>query len=352
MEKRSQLVAVILAGGKGERFWPLSRERRPKQFLDLTGEGSLLQETYRRIAVRVPSQQILVVTGEPYGDEVRAELPALPEQNVILEPVGRNTAASIGLAVLALRDYPPETHLLVLPSDHSIKPNDAFLAAVSAGERAANEGYAVTIGIRPDRPETGFGYLQVGSSLGDGYHRVLRFVEKPEREVAAAFLQEGGYLWNSGVFLFHLGSLRDLLARHLPDLTAALERIAAGGTEALRREFPNLSSVSIDYGIMEKAEKVAVVPANFAWDDLGSWAALARIRETDHNGNVIEGAFAGVDNEGIIVRGSDRLIAGIGLRDLVIVDTNDVLLVCPKDRVQEVRRLVAALRDEDRLEYL
>lgn len=352
MDSTIPLVAIILAGGKGERFWPLSRERRPKQFLDLTGEGTLLQETYRRIAVRIPPEHILVVTGEQYGDEVLAELPVLPERNVILEPVGRNTAASIGLAAWALRDYPPQTRLLILPADHSVKPNQAFQAAVATGEQAADQGYAVTIGIRPDRPETGYGYLQVGSSLGDGYHRVLRFVEKPELEVAAAFLAEGGYLWNSGVFLFRLDCLRDLLIRHLPDLAQALERIALGGTEALRREFPQLSPVSIDYGIMEKAEKVAVVPAEFAWDDVGSWTALSRIRESDPSGNIIEGAFVGVDNERIIVRGGGRLIAGVGLRDLVIVDTHDALLICPQDRVQEVRRIVVALREQERWEYL
>lgn len=348
----SELVAIILAGGKGERFWPLSRENRPKQFLDLTGEGTLLQDTFRRIAVEVPPERILVVTGEAYGDEVRAELPVLPAENIILEPVGRNTAASVGLATVALRDLDPETPLLVLPSDHSIRPTDAFLAAVETARQAALEGWAVTMGITPDRPETGYGYLKVGPAAGPGYYRVERFIEKPDRERARSFLEAGGYLWNAGVFAFKLGVVRRLIAAHLPELAGALERIAAGGREVLRREFEALPAISIDYGIMEKAERVAVVPAAFSWDDVGSWAALARIRETDAFGNVVEGPFVGLDNHGVIVRGGRRLIAAVGLRELVVVDTDDAILICPKDRVQEVRGIVESLWASERFEYL
>lgn len=356
------VVAVIMAGGKGERFWPQSRRSRPKQFLDITGRGSLLQETVSRIGPIVPPERVWVVTTAAYRDSIAQQLPEVPPANIVVEPVGRNTAACLGLAALYLEPYGPDTVMVVLPSDHLIQNRDLFVETLKVAIEAAHGGEVVTLGIRPTRPETGYGYINYEEAALDSRlapRRVRRFVEKPDRATAERYLAEGSYLWNSGMFVWKLSTFQDLVRRHMPALHRCLEvmRSAIGTPEeeaVIAREYEALDGVSVDYGIMEKAEKVLVIPAPFDWDDVGSWLALDRLGPADEAGNVVRGDFVGVDTSRCIVQGYDnrRLIATVGLSDLIIVDTEDVILVCPKDKAQEVRALVEELKRRGLDRYL
>lgn len=347
------LIAAILAGGRGQRFWPESREANPKQFLDLTGHGSLLQETADRLLPLLPWERLFVVTGERYRELVREHLPALPAGHVIGEPVGRNTAASVGLLLAYTRALPGDTVVAVLPADHRIEDGAGLRATLSAAaEAAAVRGRVVTIGIVPDRPETGYGYMEVGGPLEVGSARsVVRFIEKPDRQAAEALLASGRALWNSGMFVWRLDTIHDLICRFLPGLHRLVEELGDAAEEGfagrVAEAFAQLPDLSVDYGILEKAEDVAVVPARFGWDDVGSWTALDRLLPHDGLGNAVQGPFVGLDVQRCIVRGGTRLVAAVGLSDLIIVDTPDALLILPKERAQEVKQVVEAIRQRE-----
>jgi len=355
--------ACIMAGGQGERFWPASRRARPKQFLPILDGRSPLQETAARLQPVVPLEHTYVVTTEGYAGQVLEQLPQLPAENLILEPVGRNTAACIGLAAVVMAQrLGPEATMVVLPSDHWVRPVDAFQQVLTSAIQAArSDDWLVTLGIRPSRPETGYGYIRHGPERlafeGLPAHPVEAFVEKPDRERAQRYLLDGNYLWNSGIFVWKVGVILKELRQHLPQVYEPLAALQAHvGTpqfsEAVRRVYPGLPSISIDYGVMERARRILVFPCSFAWDDLGSWPALARVFPTDAAGNLTRGKVVLEDVGGSIVQSSGKLIAVLGVKDLVIVETEDAILVCDRSRAQELRRLVGRIAEEGYTAYL
>ena len=353
------MFAVIMAGGSGTRFWPLSRRQRPKQFLAIGTERSLIAETMLRLDPLIPADKIYVVAGAHHADSVRAHLPDLRPEGLLIEPCARNTAPCVGLAAIHIARHDPHAVMAVLPADHHIGDADGFRRVIAAaGERAA-AGEIVTLGIRPTRPETGYGYIHyaaddaVVTENGVQVCGVNRFVEKPPKAVAERYLVDGGYLWNSGMFFFTAARILSDIERYLPAMRTALGKIdAVIGTpdyqSVLEEQFAGLESVSIDYGVMEHAESVRVVPADIGWNDVGHWAALADFADTDRDGNVITGDAILIDSRGNIVHSESPTITIVGAENLVVVATEDSVLVCPKDRAQDVRRVVDALKAEGR----
>jgi len=344
------LYPVVMAGGSGTRFWPLSRKARPKQFLALATDRPLIVETMNRLKGLSTPGRSYVVCGPVHARAVRRLLPRLPAANMLVEPIARNTAPAIGLATLHVQARDPDGVLAVLPSDHHVADVPGFQAVLRRAAEVARSGALVTIGIKPTRPETGYGYIRVGEALDGGAARVKAFVEKPDAETAAGYLASGEYLWNGGIFVFTARAMREAIFQHMPELAAVLERIApALGTSryaaALKKHFPAAPAVSIDYGVMEKANQIAVVPGDFGWSDVGSFAALPEVRPADEAGNVVVGKGAVlVDSAGCVVVGSGRPLGLVGLRDMVVVDAGDAVLVVPRDRSQDVRAVVQSLR--------
>ena len=355
------LHPVILSGGSGSRLWPLSRQNLPKQFLALVGEHSLYQETLLR-ASRLPGAQAPVtVCSEDHRFMVGEQLQGigLRSGGILLEPMARNTAPAIALAALHLVMATPEAIMLVLPADHLIEDEAAFRDAVGRAMSLAEAGWLVTFGIQPDSPETGYGYIARGAALGEGGFEVARFVEKPDLATAEAYLADGGYAWNSGMFLFKAQRYLDELAAHAPDMLAAVRQAhaaARGDLDFIRIDadaFAASPSDSIDYAVMEKTRRAAVVPVSCGWSDIGSWSSLWAVAERDANGNRTEGDVIAVDTRDSLVRASERrLIATLGVEDLVIIDTPDATLVARKDRVQDVKAIVDRLKQAGRSEHL
>ena len=345
------MYAVIMAGGSGTRFWPLSRRRRPKQLLSLFGDKPMIAETVDRLAGLVPPERVLVVTNEALAEAVRAALPSVPAENVLCEPMGRNTAPCVGMAAAAVRAAAgPEEVMVVLPADHYIRDAETFRGALAAAAAEAETGAIVTLGIEPTKPETGYGYIRCGEALADGVHAVDQFVEKPDHATALAYLQSGDYVWNSGMFCFRVDRILREFETQLPRLAGQIEEMAAAlgpdDADTLRDIFERIEPVSIDYGIMEGAANVRVLPVSFGWSDVGHWDALPSVTETDSDGNVRLGDVVALDCEGcVLVSGGSRVLSAVGLDHVVVVDTEDALLVAPRQRVQEVRRVVDALRE-------
>jgi mannose-1-phosphate guanylyltransferase len=357
-----ELYAVIMAGGQGTRFWPRSRRRLPKQLLSIIGEATMLEQTVARISALIPAERTLVVAGEVYRNSIRACLPQLPDENFLFEPVGRNTAACVAWAALWLRRHAPHAVMAVLPADHLIRDEAEFLRLLKVATEVAQPlNRLVTIGIRPTHAETGYGYIRVSEERqqvdGREIFRVAQFVEKPSRRKAEQFLAAGTYAWNSGMFVWRADSIWLQVCRHLPQLAHDLEPMANIVDPdilevVLNDRYPRLPSVSIDVGIMERAQDVWVVPADIGWSDVGSWRALADLLSADAQGNVVVGEHRGIDTAGCLIHSPNKLVATIGLRDLVVIDTDDVLLICPKERDQDVRKLVELLEHEGRHDLL
>jgi mannose-1-phosphate guanylyltransferase len=354
-----KIHAVVMAGGSGTRFWPLSRQARPKQFLPLAGKLPLLVETVKRLPPLAPIGRTYVACGPVHARAVRKMLPKLPRENLLVEPVARNTAPCVGLAALHVARQAPDGILAMLPADHHVGRPDQFREAIATAARIAAGGAIVTIGVTPSRPETGYGYLEVGSPLpGESAvaggrlapARVKRFVEKPDRAKAEQYLADGGYLWNSGIFVFRADVILEEIQRTMPELASRLGAIAATlGTreyaKALAREFPACPSESIDYGVMERSSRIAVVPADFGWSDVGSFAAIPEVRRADAEGNVAAGDVLIVDgNDNVVLAEAGRLVAVVGASGLVVVDAGDALLVCPRERAQDVKKAVDELK--------
>ncbi len=358
---RAGLFGVIMAGGSGTRFWPLSRRSRPKQLLPLLGGRSLLAATVERMLPLVGVQRTLVVTGALVADAVRADLGGLPAENVLVEPAARDTAACIGWVAWRLAARHPEAVMLVIPADHVVPDGAAFRRAMAAAAATASaRGGLVTIGIRPTRPETGYGYLELGESIGlvDAHpvFRVARFVEKPRREAAEQMVAAGSFRWNGGLFAWSVAAICDAIRAHLPELATGLDAMMAeaavvGEAVAVARHYGGLPSISIDFGVMEKASTVWVVPVEFSWSDVGSWAGLGEVLAPDES-EVRIGDVIGVDTGGNVLISDGPLVGAVGVRDLVVVATRDAVLVVPKEQCQRVKELVDALRAAGRDDLL
>ena len=346
--------AVILAGGSGTRFWPASRRLLPKQLLCLAGrEGeTLIAATVRRLQPLVGPERVWIATGKALADATAAALPGVPRAQILAEPVARNTAAPIGWAASVIARADPEAIIAVLPADHFIGDEPGFRAIVQRAVRAAEGGRIATIGIVPTRAETGYGYIEVGEPMAEGVNAVVRFVEKPDRERAQAFVAGGRHLWNAGMFFFQARVMQSAIAKHLPDLAAGIAKLdaaAAAGDEAraLDEVFPAMPSISIDHGVMEKAGGLAVVPGSFAWNDIGSWEVAWELASRDAAGNALPEGSVAVDAANNLVvdltrAKSSRRFALLGVNDFVVVETDDAVLLMPRDRAQDVRAIVDA----------
>ena len=330
---------------------------KPKQLLPLAGAADepLIAATLRRLAPLVPVERVWVSTGTRLVDATAAALPSVPRANFLAEPVARNTAPAIGLAAATIARTDPDAIVAVLPADHFISDEPGFLAVIARAVEVAADGWLTTIGIVPTRPETGYGYIEVGDAIGDRAHAVRRFVEKPTREKAETFVAGGQHLWNAGMFFFRASVMRDAIAAHLPALAEGLARIeaaaAAGGdaeAKALAEVFPTLPSISIDHGVMEKADRIAVVPGDFGWNDVGSWQVTWEMSTRDAAGNALPAGSIAIEAQNNLVRdlsatGSRKRWALVGVSDLVVVETDDAVLVIPRERAQDVRLVVDAL---------
>lgn len=353
-------TALIMAGGRGERFWPKSRKDVPKQFLSLTDDGkTMIQSTVERISPIVDLKDVYIATNKNYKEIVLEQLPNLPVQNVLCEPVGRNTAPCIGLGAMHISKKYEDAMMFVFPSDHQIKFNKMFLRTLQDACEVAEKGSnLVTIGIAPDYPETGYGYIKFDPhSIEERAYKVERFVEKPSLEVAKEYLATEEYLWNSGMFIWKTSSILKNVQKLMPDMYEGLEKIKdAIGTateeNVLEKEFTLFQSESIDYGIMEKAEDIYILPGNFGWDDVGSWLAVERIKKTNEFGNVIDGNIITVNTNNCIIQGDKKLIATVGLENMIVVDTDDATLICSKDHAGEIKKVLDNLRICNRVEYI
>ncbi|MDA8173156.1 MAG: mannose-1-phosphate guanylyltransferase/mannose-6-phosphate isomerase [Nitrospiraceae bacterium] len=355
---KRNLYAVIMAGGKGTRFWPLSRENFPKQFLRITGEKSLLQHTVERLGGLVQPRHFMIITAGKQNELVRWQTDGvLPPAAILSEPEGKNTAPAIALAAFRIHKKDKDAIMLVMPSDHHIKNPDGFADAVRKAAPSAAEGWLVTFGVVPTRPETGYGYIQAGKKMPGGAFKVESFIEKPDRKTADALIKKGSVYWNSGIFMFSAKAILSELKAHMPALYSAFAKIekylgTAKEAGALETLYKTLEPESIDYGVMEQSRKVVVQAVDFGWSDIGSWNALEEILEKDENGNVISGNALAVGSKGSILMSSGRLIASLGLEDMVVIDTADAILVCPKERAQDVRKVVDLLKSAGREEYI
>lgn len=349
---QAPLYALVMAGGSGTRFWPASREARPKQYLPISGGKPMLTETVERLEGLVKKEHVLIVTAKSQIDEVRRCLPDLPLENLIAEPEARNTAPCVALGALEVLRRDPNAVQVVLPADHVIEPRSAFAASVgAAAEEARASGALVTLGIRPDHPATGYGYIEAAERVakrpGGDVHRVVRFVEKPDAARAEAFLKQGGFYWNAGIFVWSGAAIRAALEAFLPDVVAGLERAFSGGS--LATEYARFASQPIDVAVLEKATNVRVVPVDYSWSDVGSWAALAELAPLTEGSNraaLSSGArlLAEDSTNCLAYAEGDELIALLGVHDLVVVRAGNATLVCPRDRAQDVKRLVDRLR--------
>lgn len=349
MPSEAAIVPVILSGGSGTRLWPVSTRERPKQLLSLTAEETMLQLTARRASGPRFGAPI-VVANVAHAQEIEDQLGEVgaAAQALVLEPMGRNTAPAIALAAVAAGGG--ATPLLVMPSDHVIADVPAFHAAIEAALPLVADGWLVTFGIAPDSPETGYGWIKVGEEIAPGAHQVERFVEKPPRARAEAMLADGNHAWNGGIFLFRADMYLEALGTHAPDMLAAAQTAVAGARHEGKRVYPDAEafaaspSESIDYAVMEKAERVAVVPVAMGWSDVGSWDALHAISLRDADENVCGSEVTMIESSGCLVRSDRARVAMVGVKDLIVVASGDDILILPRGRSQEVKRLLEAMK--------
>ncbi|UCF79364.1 MAG: mannose-1-phosphate guanylyltransferase [Candidatus Eiseniibacteriota bacterium] len=347
----------MLAGGKGERFWPLSRVSAPKQLIPLVGRESLLEQTVSRILPLVPPERVLVITSRSLERVVKKRLGRFKGVTVVGEPVGRNTAPAIAFASTLVSAREPGAITLVLPSDHVISTKKQFLSDVRRAAKAARTGKLVVFGVKPDRPETGYGYIEAGprmSSLGPGLFSVRRFVEKPNARTARRLCRSRSHYWNSGMFLWSVDVLMDGLKEHLPSLARQMETLRPGATKSalsanLERFYSRARAISIDYGLLERSRNIAMLKAGFKWDDLGSWISLERLLPRDGNGNVSSGDVVSLDARDCVLFSSGGVVAALGVENLVVVRTETATLVCSKEHAQSIRRVSETLSTSARL---
>jgi len=347
--------ALIMAGGIGSRFWPISRTAHPKQFIDILGTGkTLIQGTYERFSKFIPKENILIVTNESYIDLVKAQLPGITDKQILTEPVMRNTAPCVAYGMYKIKQLNPDASVVVAPSDHLILEEDTFKDYIlKALDEASKNDCLITLGIKPSRPDTGYGYIQYNTQkIADEVFKVKTFTEKPDLEIAKSFLQSGDFLWNAGIFVWSVKNIIKAFADHLPEMnTIFKEGIGAYNTakekEFIQNAYYQCTNISIDYGIMEKAENVYVIPAAFGWSDLGTWASVYELSEKDYVGNAV------IPAQGVMMYDSSNCMVNIpkgklvvlkGLHDFIVVEDNNTLLICPRDEEQSVKQIVADVK--------
>ncbi len=361
MKARPAVYAVVLAGGGGTRLWPLSRIHQPKHLLSLCSEHTLLRETCARVEPLVPADRLMAITVADHVREVRDQLHGVPPENIVVEPEGRSTGPCVGLMATLVHKRDPDAIMISLHADHAIRDTEGFRGVLRAAIAAAADGHLVTLGIVPTHPATGYGYIRRGDGMGqaEGHdvYRVERFTEKPDADTAQSFVQTGRYFWNSGIFVWQVSVILSEIRRLMPTLYAQLMEIkpALGTprqTEVLERVWRDVRPVPVDIGIMERAQDVVVVPADIGWSDVGCWTSVADLSQADAHGNVAQGEHVVVDCHDTLVYSSGRLVAALGLEGMVVVETEDAVLVCPKERAQDVKKIVEQLKREAREKYL
>jgi Mannose-1-phosphate guanylyltransferase len=338
-----------MAGGKGERFWPLSTDEKPKQFLNLLGEKTMIQMTVNRLNKFIPIERIFIGTAESYVKLVKEQLPKIPKENIILEPVGRNTAPCIALSAFLVEKYFNDSTILVVPSDHLITNEDAFGENVNRAYKfvESNPNSIVTIGIKPDRAEIGYGYIKLihneqFASDNDGIYKVERFVEKPNIEKAKEYIKDGNYLWNSGMFVWKSKHVLKLTEEYLKNTYDILKEIAMSEENyenKLKENYPNVENISVDYAIMENAHNIFVVPSTFGWDDIGTWKSVERYRERDANNNICVGSVNNISSNNNIIMGKGKPIVVVGLDDILIAETDEIIFIGKKDNIENIKEI-------------
>ena len=361
-KKNAPLYAVIMAGGSGTRLWPRSRKRKPKQLLDIVSSKTMIQETVERLDPLIDGNHTLVVVGEVHFKDIDQQLAHIPTENILIEPSGKNTAPCIGLAAIHIKARHENAVMVVLPSDHLIRKANRFRKVIKAAAAVAlKEQSLVTIGIEPTFPETGYGYIQIGEKAftvqNEDVHKVVAFKEKPTLSTAKKFLKTGNYLWNSGMFIWSVETILSQIKAHLPSLYKGLMKIEASfgkdnESKVLARVYDSIEPESIDFGVMEKARKVLLLRGGFGWNDIGSWAAMEQLWPKDKDGNFLNADVVSIESSGNIIHSTKKLVAVIGLNDIVIIETEDALLVCPKERAPDVRHAVEELKKRGLEDYL
>lgn len=365
MKESPTVYAVIMAGGVGSRFWPRSREKNPKQLLEIVGEGSMIQNTVKRLKGFVDEKHVFVVTNRLQKNAIIKQLPNVPQENIIVEPVGRNTAPCIGLAALFIDRLDPKGIMIVLPADHIIANEQEFIRVLTTASAVAHSTSGlVTIGIHPRHPETGYGYIQAKDRTEEtqpvnieGVYEVKTFAEKPNYATAVKFLESGDFYWNSGMFIWRVDTILGEIKRSLPDLHNQLENLRPSlGTSLFEQNlevaYGLIRGISIDYGVMEKAGRVYVVKGDFGWNDLGSWDEVNRITEKDDDGNYLAGKVIAIHSKNTYVHTTEKLVATVGVEDLIIINTPDAILICKKGASQDVKEIVDHLKRKQLNEYL
>jgi mannose-1-phosphate guanylyltransferase len=353
---------VIFAGGSGTRLWPMSRQQMPKQFHILTGKRSLLQNTFDRVAKAVDRSRIFVLTTEPFKAETKRQLDELPPENILIEPLGRNTTAATALAAALISKHDPDAIIATLPSDHVVTHPERFIAALTDAYTCVNQDREaiVTIGIQPTHPNTGLGYIQRGTMRDDiadltyPAFKAERFVEKPDSATAKRYLKTGNYFWNAGYFVWHVETMLQALQKYTPDTVEKIDRyISAKPKEEKLAIYETIHPTPIDLSVMEQYPHLLVIPADLGWSDVGSWASLHEILKIESGvDSIIKGDHIGVDTENVLILGHNKLIATAGLKDVIVVDTPDVMLICHKDKAQDIKKILEQLTEQGRETYL